>query len=206
MDPDKAALYASLAEADAIIPAVNGTFHRMRDAVRAARATGKAPEAELARLKRAVGRLDAELAAATKLRPADREDFEDMLIQGRAMSEVLVRLTPQRVRQVSSRSAKLVADATRHVLDEGDLEDAVLLAILAQSNSAEYWNLVRGVRGALRTEGRRPWELWGTIRFLAPDDVFGDGPSYPGAPRGASRATRVTGMTSGGLPGLGRRG
>lgn len=203
MDPEAIAAFN---EAEAINPAVNSTFHRSRDALRAARKAGATPEAEVVRLEKAVRRLGGELAEASKLRPVDREECDDVLSQGSALAAVLRRLAPVRVRQVRSRAERLVSVATRGVLSSGDLEDAVLLAILAQSEGAEYWNLVRGVRGALRAEGRRPVELWCVVRFLAPDDVFGDGPSYPGAPRGASRATRVIGVTSAGLPGLGKKG
>lgn len=203
MDPETIAAFN---EAEAINPAVNSTFHRSRDALRAARRAGVTPEAEVVRLEKAVRRLGGELAEASKLRPVDREECDDVLSQGSALAAVLRRLAPGRVRQVRSRAERLVSAATRGVLSSGDLEDAVLLVILAQPEGAEYWNLVRGVRGALRAEGRSPVELWCVVRFLAPDDVFGDGPSYPGAPRGASRATRVTGVTSAGLPGLGKKG
>lgn len=203
MDPDYA---ASWAEAEAITPAVNGVFHRTRDAIEAARTGGKAPEAQLARLDRALRRLSRELAASRLLHPGDREEFEDMLSQGRAVAAVLARLTPARAQQVRSRAHQLVAAATRGTLGRSDLGNAVLLATLAIPGGAEYWNLVRAAHGALRAQGKQPTELWGTISFLAPDEAFGDGPSYPGTPRGSGRATRITGVTSGGLPGLGRRG
>lgn len=203
MDPEAV---AALNEAEAITPAANSTFHRSRDAIYAARKSGALPEAEVVRLEKAVRRLDDELAGALRLRPVDREDFDDTLSQGSAVATVLRLLTPARVRQVRSRTEYLLSAATSKALRSGDLEDAVLLALLAQPSGAVYWGLVRGVRGALRGEGRRPRGLWYTVRFLAPDDVFGDGPSYPGAPRGASRATRVSGVTSAGLPGLGKRG
>lgn len=203
MDPNTVAAFE---QAEAITPAVNGVFHRAKDAVHAARKSGSIPEAEVVRLEKAVNRLDGELAESTKLHPGDREECDDMLSQGNAIATVLRRLTPARVRQVRAQAQRLVSVATSSGLQPEDLEKAVLLTLLAHPQGSEYWNLVRSIRGELHSKGRMPRELWCAIRFLAPDEVFGDGPSYPGAPRGAARATRVTGVTSGGLPGLGRRG
>lgn len=202
MDPETA---AAITEAEAITPAANSTFHRSRDAIQAARNAGACPEAEVSRLSKAVHRLESELAGALKLHPADREEFEDTLRRGRAIAALLPRLTPSRARHVRSQTQRLMSAASTGALQAGDLEDAVLLVLLALPRGAEYWNLVRAARASLAEAGGLPTELWEAVRFLAPDEVFGDGPSYPGAPRGAARATRVTGVTSAGLPGLGKK-
>lgn len=180
-----------------------------RDALRR---EGHSPRAEWEATNAAADVLSSTLATSPHLDKGDRQEFRYELDRTRAVLAVGHLLTPARAAGISAAVGEIVdsikaADSAA----ECDVESAVLLTMLARPSGADYWDLLRKVRGFLvsavqdgtATQGQKILRL--AVRELAPERAFGDYTAYTSSPRGGSRTDRVRSVFGGGLPGLGRR-